>query len=192
MSQLTQAQIPTLHAAILANATALAFVNASNDFALKDWLNSPTTFVVWKSYTLTQDIQEAIVGANFTPVNPITGQGQDAANWMIACQGKQMNLQLVLGTSGTVATGKPNARAWLFDALTAVPSGKNVSNVMDGSTSNVGLANVKLICQRFATNAEKVFATGTGTSTTPGDLQFEYTFNTSDIPYVLERIILPS
>jgi hypothetical protein len=191
----TQAQIIAMHSAVLAQAaidTTLAAALAIGDETKgADWLNAPSTFVVWRSSTPVSDIQAAIVGANFTPVNPVAGAGQDAANWMIACQGKQMNLQLVLGTTGYVATINANTRAWLFDALTAVPSGKNVSNVMDGSTGNVGLAAVKTIIQRFATNAEHIFATGTGTAATPGDLNFEHTIQYAEMPYIMQRFPQP-
>jgi hypothetical protein len=47
MSTYTQAQIVAMHAAVVAEPTLAAAVAISNDPACADWLNSPSTFVVW-------------------------------------------------------------------------------------------------------------------------------------------------
>ena len=58
-------------------------------------------------------------------------------------------------------------RNGLQDALTAIPSG------VSGASQGAGWLNVKTVMQRFATVAEALYATGTGTALTPGSLVFE-------------------
>lgn len=178
---LTPAQITLLNTAVLAEPTLNGKVGV-DDGAVINWLNAVTTFVVWRTSTPVSDIQDAITWANFTPNNPAAGAGQDFANWALACQGKQFNLQNLLSASGGgVSTAKANIRAGLQDALTAIPSGTN------GANKSGGWPAVQLVIQRFATNAEKVLATGTGTSASPGDLGFDGTIQFSEINAIVGR-----
>lgn len=186
---LTAAQSALLHTAVLAEPTLVGKVGV-DDGAVMTWLNALTTFVVWRGLTPVSDIQNAITWANFTPPNPLAGAGQDAANWCLACQGKQFNLQNILaGANGFngVSTGKANIRAGLQDALTAIPAG-NAAGVMNGSLVGAGWLNVQTAIQRFATNAEKVLATGTGTTASPGDLGYDGNIAYSDINPIVGRV----
>ena len=145
-------------------------VGSENAHQVYLFLNSPSTFQVWRTTTPVSDIHDNISWANFTPTNPISGAGTDAANWMAQCGLKQMNLQnLLSGASfnGQINTKKPNIRAGFQDCLTNLPSGAA------GVARSGGWPAVQLVIQRAATFAEKQFATGTGTTALPGDLTFE-------------------
>jgi hypothetical protein len=134
---------------------------------------------------------DSVTWANYTPPAPGAGLGQDALNWIAHCGLKRDSLWAILSSGvGYVSSGKTNIRAGIQDAMTGIPAG-NLAGVMNGSLINAGFAATKLAMQRFATNAEKVFATGTGTSATPGDLVFERFIPWQDMPYIMQRQIQP-
>jgi hypothetical protein len=184
MSQLTRPQAVILRNAILADPVVSLQVGVA-DQPILDWLNALTTFRVWRTITPVSDIQDNIVWANFTPANPAAGAGTDATNWLLACQGKQFNLQNLLssgsGFSGGVSTNKPNIRAGLQDACTLIPSG------VAGATKTGGWTQIQLAIQRAATKAEQLLATGTGTQANPGDLGFDGNIQNSDLYIILNR-----
>ena len=127
--------------------------------ALSD--TSLQTYYVYNSKTSVDDVFNNVTWANFTPVNPAAGAGTDATNWMLACQGKQFNLQTLLTGRATIDATKANIRAGLQDALTNIPSGVN------GATKSGGWIGVQLILSRLATPLEQLFATGSGTQASP-------------------------
>jgi len=140
---------------------------------IRDWYNSSNTagFIVWKQQTPVAEIQDCVIWANFTPANPVTSLDaialQNTLNQLLACQGKQFNLQMLLsgsGMSSVVSTGKANIRVGLQDAASSIPSDINLG------TRAGGWAAIKAAIQRPATRIEKLFATGTGTSANPGDI----------------------
>jgi hypothetical protein len=142
---------------------------------IRDWYNKPNTsgYIVWKPTTPVADIQDSVVWANYTPTNPATGTDaialQNTIAQLMACQGKQFNLQMLLSVSGmnsAVSTGKQNIRAGLQDATSAIPSDVNLG------TKTGGWQSIKAIIQRPATRIEKLFATGAGTTTNPSDIVF--------------------
>ena len=170
---LTTAQANTLKAFILADATLNQIPHTTDGaYAIADALkvDASPDFFVWKTTTSISDIQDAVTWANFTPANPSAGAGQDFANWALACQGKQFNLQLLLGGSGfggAISTGKANIRAGLQDCTSSIPSDVN------GAIKSGGWANIKAVIQRKANILEKIFATGTGTTANPASLVVE-------------------
>jgi hypothetical protein len=176
MSALTSAQLVTLKANIAANvdSTFIALRNAGSTGDMANWYNVASSFIVWSTYTAVADINDNIVWANLTPVDaPDTTQ-----LWMnraLLCQGKQFNLQIMLGGLNVVNSSKTNIRAGLQDALTNVPSGTA------GALVSAGWVPVKTVMQRAATRGEAVFATGTGTSTTPGSLVYDGMISNYDI-----------
>ena len=164
---LTTSQIAALKAAIIADPN-LATAYANKDVrAIDTYLSGDSTFVVWKSTTPTAEIFDAITWANLTPNDSPDGT-QVWANRNLQCQSKQLNLQIMLQGQSQLATGKANVRGGLSDALSNVPSGAG------GALVNAGwLPGVKTAIYRFASLYEKIFATGTGTSGTPGNLVVE-------------------
>lgn len=172
---MTPAQLATLKTAILADPALVAI--GRNDTEMARVLNLPTTFMVWRSTTPADDVIDAILWDRLTPID--TPDGTAAQNGReLRCQTKQMNLQIILQGRENIATGRPNLRAGLTDALTNVPSGVN------GATQDagwLGAGRVKTVITRAATAVEKVFATGTGTLGAPGALVFEGTITVADI-----------
>lgn len=176
----TDAEILTLRATVSAEPSIQPCVTAGNDGCVAAWLNSPSTFVVWKTSVKKDVIFDAVVWANFTPNNPLAGAGQDATNWLMACQGKALNLQTLLNQDFIDAT-KLNVRAGLQDATTNIPSGAS------GASRSGGWTAINLAMQRNATIAEKALATGTGTTGSPGLLTFEGSVPDNSIYLILGR-----
>lgn len=174
---MTPAQLVVLKAAIAAE-TAPVFVAyraGGNTGEMADWYNLASTIVVWRSTTATSDVLNALNGANMTPVDVPDGT-QLWANRALACQGKQSALNVIVGGQTSVATGKANIRASLQDSLTNLPAG------VGGAMLGAGWAAVRTAIQRFATSAEKLFASGgAGTAASPSDLAFEGGITNSDV-----------
>lgn len=167
--------LPGLKAAVLASPD--LFAVGRNDTELARLLNLPSTFVVWRTSADADSVADAIVWANLTPLD--TPDSSAAfTNRALACQAKQINLQIMLQGRQTLPTGKPNFRQGLQDALLNVPAGANGA-LLDAGW--IGASKVKASISRFATVAEKIFATGTGTAPTPGNLVFDGLVSINDI-----------
>ena len=169
---LTTAQLQTLKAAILADNNLTAWVTAGSTYLIAQYLQTTaSTFVVWKTTTNVSDIYDAIQWANLTPTDAVPTDTQlNVEIWMarnLECQSKQLNLQIMLQGQMTVNSLKSNVRGGLQDALTNIPSGAG------GVIQAANWVAVKTAMQRFATKFEALYATGTGTATTPGALTLE-------------------
>ena len=184
---LTTQQKSTLQAVILADNAfnTLPHNEDSAGFIAKSFevLETPS-FQVWKTTTTASDIFDAVSWSNFTPSNPAVAvdalSAANVHNWLLACQGKQFNLQILLGSNnGLVSTGKANIRSGLQDALTNVPSGT------DGATKTGGWSNVQLVIQRNCNRLEKLFSTGTGTTASPASLVIEGKLSILDVMTVM-------
>jgi hypothetical protein len=180
---LTTAQKSTLKAAILASqdAAIVAAATARNDTELARLLNLPSTFAVWRSTTPADEVSDAILWDRLTPIDTPDGSAIQT-NRLLLCQSKQINLQVLLQGRETIGTGRPNLRNGLSDALLNVPSG------VGGATQDagwIGAGRVKATITRFATVAERVFATGTGTAGTPGVLVWEGQIGVNDVGEVM-------
>lgn len=171
---MTPEQLTTLKTAMLADINLTALVAANEHGAIAAYYNAPSTFVVWRSTTPLGEISDAITWANLTPND--TPDGTTA--WQcrsLACQGKQFNLQIIFGAQGIISTGKSNVRAGLQDALTNIPSGTAGAIVAAGWTT------VRTTMQRVVSKGEEVFATGTGTAGSPGNLGYEGNIGNNDV-----------
>ena len=193
---LTPAQLAALKANIAANTAQVGGVaiNAlpqtpDNAFAVAAWYNLEAAgpFVVWRDLPM-EDVLNLVTFANMTPLdavpsvtslpaNPTAAQNATYNNQVAAlhiwngranlCQSKQFNLQnLTLGRS-TAPMRRSVYRAGLQDCLTNIPSGAA------GATLAANWVGVRDGAKFNATNAEKVFATGAGTTAAPADLSFE-------------------
>ena len=172
---LTTAQYTALGTYIAAQGDMNTFPLGSDAaIAVAALFNQPSTFVVWATTTGADVMSDAIVWANMTPTDAPDGT-QAWLDRAMACQGKQFNLQLLLASRDRISTGKTNVRAGFQDALTNVPSGAG------GATVSAGWVTMKTVMQRFATRAESVFATGTGTAATPGVLVWEGNVGYQDV-----------
>lgn len=173
---MTPAQLITLKAAIAAETDPVfvGYRTAGSTGSMADWYNVPSTVVVWRSTTPTGEVFNSVTWANLTP-NDIPDGTLVWECRSLACQGKQFNLQTMLGGQQSVASGKVNIRNGLQDALTNVPAGAA------GALIGAGWLVVRAAIQRFATSGEKIFATGTGTAALPSDLGFEGSISNGDI-----------
>lgn len=175
---MTPAQILALHNKVIADPAALALIQARDTPALKDYLNATATpdFVVWRSSTEANVINDAIIWANLTPTDP-SDVTVLFTNRVLVCQAKQINLQILLQGQQSINSAKANIRTGLQDALTNIPSGTAGALMSAGWAGATG---VKAAMTRLATVAEKLAATGAGTAATPAALSFEGMLSDSD------------
>lgn len=150
---MTPVQLQTLKTAVLADQTLAAV--GRNDTELARLLNLPTSFVVWR----TQVSQDEIM--------------QNGFDWV-----RVDNLSI----------GKARIWEWLFDnAQRSInPSKTNVRAGIDeawkGTAADLAVrAAIYTHCKRFATRAEQILGSGTGTDATPGAMEFEGQISINDI-----------
>lgn len=185
---LTTQQLATLKASIAANAanvlingqaTAISAVPVSPDNAqaVADWYNQTAAgpHVVWRDLPM-ETVLGLVVNANMTPIDAIPTDTAAAdylqrnALWQarsLACQGKVLNLQALTAGRTTAPMKRAGFRAGLQDCLTNVPAGAS------GATLSAGWTGVRDAAKFSATNAEKLFANGTGSTGSPADLSAE-------------------
>jgi len=163
---MTPAQYTTLKSLADADQTASALIAQGNDIGLADWMNAPTSQYIWRQYTPADDVFDAIVWANLTPIDAPDGTAL-WTNRALLCQAKQINLQIMLQGKERVATAKPNIRNSLSDALLNVPSAAG------GATQGAGWPAVKAAISRIGTRAEMALATGAGTQASPSTPAWE-------------------
>ncbi len=170
---MTPAQYTTLKSLADADQTASALIAQGNDIGLADWMNAPTSQYIWRQYTPADDVFDAIVWANLTPIDAPDGTAL-WTNRALLCQAKQINLQIMLQGKERIATAKATTRAGLSDALLNVPSGAS------GATQSAGWAAVKSVISRIGTRAEMALATGAGTQGSPSVPSFDGTISAYD------------
>lgn len=153
---LTPAQIATLKTAINAETdpTFVALRNAGATGAMAEWFNQPhATFIVWKTQVGIVEIGNAIVSTELVGLTSINLQ----------------RLQTISDYSdGTLNPSLADRRA-AFDDVFSGAGGTNTR------------PRLLALWKRFATRGERVFATGTGTSASPGTLVFEGAITDADV-----------
>lgn len=154
---LTSAQLTTLKAAINAE-TDPAFValrTAGSTGLMAEWYNVDSTFIVWKTRVSVEEVGDAIKSGAIVGLTSL----------------KMQRLQLLTGdlSGGNINPSNADRRAG-FDAI--------FDGVGDEATTRTQLA---VLWKRAATRGEKVFATGTGTTGTPGNLVYEGSITDTDI-----------
>lgn len=163
---LSQPQLDQLRNAINADANLTAFVAAKDAQSIAAYLRGASTFSVYRTTTDVDSIFDAIQWVNLTPADNPDGTAA-FTNIALACQGRQFNIQTMLVGRTFINSSKNTVRKGLQDALTNVPSGAG------GALVNAGWSFVKQAMTRLANRYEAIFATGTGTSGSPGDLGVE-------------------
>jgi hypothetical protein len=162
-------RLTTLKAAIDADPVFSALPNSPDaNQAVADALNANASpdFTVWLVNVPVDTVLNQITFASMTPADAPDGT-QTWANRSLAAQGKQLNLQnLILGRA-SLPVGQANFRAALQDALTGLPTGAG------GAAIAANWVGVRTAIQRLATRAEKLFATGTGTTGSPANIVVE-------------------
>jgi hypothetical protein len=165
---MTPQQLATLKAYIDAQPEFAALTrNSDGAYAVAEAINQDeAAYFVWRDITSASDILDAIVWANLTPADAPDGTAT-FTNRALACQAKQLNLQILLQGREQLSTGRTNVRGALSDALTNVPAGAGGA-LLDAGW--LGAGKVKTAITRRATRFEKLYATGTGTTGTPAVL----------------------
>lgn len=154
---LTDAQLSTFKAAINAE-TDPAFValrTAGSTGLMAEWYNVDSTFIVWKTRVTIEEVGDAIKSAAIIGLTSL----------------KMQRLQLLTGdlSGGNINPSNADRRAG-FDA------------VFDGTGDDaVTRTQLAALWKRPALRGEKVFATGTGTTGTPGLLVYEGMITDTDI-----------
>lgn len=193
---LTPAQLATLKAHILANTTVIVGGqfggtqvkdvpnNGDGHHALAAWYNlaADPAFTVWRDLPM-ETVLGLITYANMTPLDAVPATPQlDVLVWTaraLSCQGKQFNLQnLTIGRS-TAPMKRTNYRAAMQDCLTNLPAGAG------GNLIAANWVGVRDAAKFPATNCEKLFATGAGTTNSPADLVFEGQLSPGDVSAAL-------
>lgn len=152
-----------------------------DDRVIVAFYNAPSNpaFYVWRSVVDTETIFDAIDWAKLTPADvATTGDSAQVAaaqtNWALQCQAKQLNLQIILQGRQTINATRLKVRQAFTDSLQNVPSG------VGGALNDAGWQTVKQALYRVATRAERLFATGTGTTGVPGLCVFEGSISLDD------------
>lgn len=158
--QLTTQQLSTLKALAQGDGTAAGYLANGQDIQLAEWFNGLTAEYMWRMTTNADDVADAVVWANLTPVDT-PDDTATYTNRALMCQAKQINLQILLQGKTKVASSKPNVRAGFSDALLNVPSG------VAGALQSAGWAGVKSAMSRLGTRAEMALASGAGTQAAP-------------------------
>lgn len=150
---LTEAQRTTLAAHIRANTdpNVVAALGIRNDTEMTRLYNLNSTFYVWRTSVPPEEYREAMT---WTEVDGLTAGKARIWDW------------ITQGMTAAINTSKLNVRQGLSDAWAA---------------NTTTRANLLVIAKRFATVAEQIFASGTGTVGTPGTLGFEGTITTEDV-----------
>jgi hypothetical protein len=150
---LTEAQRTTLAAHIRANSDpdVVAALAIRNDTEITRLYNLDSSFYVWKTSVEPDDYRSAIV---WTEVDTMNAGDARIWEWLTS------NMTLAIDASDT------NVRQGIADAFGA------------GTTTR---DNLLAAGKRVATIAEEVFATGTGTEATPGDLVYKGSISTNDV-----------
>ena len=189
---LTAAQLQTLKTALTTSTAVIAtgpfagvqvkdVPNSSDgNVAVSDWLNTPTSpaFVVWRDLDIAAMLS-FITFANMTPTDAVpTDTALSVAIWearSLACQGKQLNLQNLIISRTTAPMKQANYRAAIQDALTGLPAGAG------GAAIAANWVGVRDAAKGTATNGEKLYATGTGSTAAPADLVVEGRITPGDV-----------
>ena len=194
---LTAAQLATFKTNILANTAtipagqtwtgAFAGVQVKNvpnisdgNVAVAGWYNQTASpaYVVWRDLPV-ETVVNLITFANMTPLDAVpTTPDLTVQVWMaraMACQGKQFNLQNLINARSTAPMKQTNYRAALQDCLTNIPAGAS------GALLAANWTGVRDAAKFNATNAEKLFAAGAGTTAAPSDLAFEGAVTADDV-----------
>lgn len=150
---MTPAQLQTLKSAVLADPALVAI--GRNDTEMARVLNLPSTFVIWRTAVDQDEIM------------------QNGFDWVRV---------------DNLSVGKARIWEWLFDnPLRSInPSKANVRAGIDeawkGTAADLAVrAAVYVHCKRFATRAEQLLGSGTGTDAVPGLTAFEGLVSINDI-----------
>lgn len=161
MSHVTDAQILVLRTAILneVDAEFVGYRNNGQTGQMANWFNKDSTFVVWKTSVPISEIGDNIKATAITSLTAL----------------KLQRLQALTGDlSGGFVNPSIQDRRDGFD------------QVFDGTGADATTrTQLAALWKRFAKRGERLFATGTGTNVSPGNLVFEGFIDDYDISRAL-------
>ncbi len=182
---LTPAQQATLKANILAAGDTASLRDSPDgryEIARLYNLTAAPDFYVWRDLDA-ETVTDLITFASMTPADAVPTTPALTVDVYraraLACQGKQFNLQNLLIGRTTIRMKRTNTRAAFQDCLTNIPAGAA------GALISANWVGVRDAAKFLATRFERVFATGTGTFATPGDLVIEGTVSFGDVDAAL-------
>lgn len=169
---LTLQQRATLAADIISStdpAVVAARANPRNDTELTRLYNLPSTFIVWRTLVTESEITR--------------NTSAEATTW---------------SWTAYIARSQGERDAWarMFNGVQSVnPSLLNVRNafadIFSGAPGAAQRTHLQAVCKRPALRTEALFATGTGTTTTPGLLGWEGSITTEDMGKALNEAGVP-
>ena len=157
---LTSSQLQTLAAHIRANTdpVIVAALPLRNDGTIAEWYNVDSSFVVWRTRLTHEQARAAIIGGDgLAQLDNLTAGKRDSLFWTL---------------SGETDPSNAAQRTAINDLC---------------GTQNLLKAAILAAQKRLATRCENVFTTGTGTSQTPGNLDFEGLVLANDISTALNN-----
>ena len=160
---LTAAQQAALKADILADATLNAYPdNSDGAFAIAAAYSEPASpdFWVWRTAVTREDITDkaSVDGTTWSWPSFIARSGGEQAGWS----------EILAG--GTVNASLPNVRQAFADIFSG-----------GASSAPQQRAHLLAVARRLATRAEKLFATGTGSTGSPGTMTLEGNLSYQDV-----------
>jgi hypothetical protein len=147
-------QINALNTYATTDTESQACIAAGDDGCLYNRLNAASTFTVWRTRVEEQNIYQDS-GFNFSLVDGLTAGKRDEWN--------------LLFKTNSANPSRANIRAGFLDIWSGTAAKSAVNAV------------ILELSKRFATNAESVLATGTGSNASPGLLTFEGTISFQDV-----------
>jgi hypothetical protein len=157
---LTPIQLATLKAAILAETdpTFVSYRTAGANSAMSDWYNeaSGPAFVCWKASVPSGQIGKTV---NYVAVAAMTTANLERLNNFLGMNPSEFD------------PGRADIRAFMADTFSGALGGQ-------GQATRDAL---DAMYRRTVTRGEKIYATGTGTTATPGTLGYEGTISVDDI-----------
>lgn len=117
-----------------------------NDTFLQEWINSPSTFWAWRTLVTQDEIMQN--GFDWVQVDNLSVGKARIWEWLFMNQSRAIN------------PAKPNVRAGIAECWRGVAA---MTAVRDAVLAH---------CKKQISRAEALFATGSGTEQTPGDLVY--------------------
>ncbi|HEY9817690.1 MAG TPA: hypothetical protein V6D20_18075 [Candidatus Obscuribacterales bacterium] len=159
---LSDIQLTTLRAACFATPAAAAFfVNPGNAAGLRTYLNTASSFVVWRTAVLQDEIMQN--GFDWVRVDNLSVGKARIWDWLFDNEGRSINPSKANVRAGIQECWKGTAADLLVQAA-----------VLDH-------------CKRNATNAERLLGSGIGDAANPGLLSFEGDLSDVDAARLIYR-----
>ena len=163
---LSNEQLPTFRAAIDAETdpVMLARLNSGDLHGVADWYNEPGTFVVWRT-----DLSEEEIVSNTSAEDTVW----DWSLYISTSIAEKMAWERIFAGTGAINPSIDHVRA-------------GIGEIFSGPQYTAQRTHLLAMAKRNATRVEGLFATGTGTTITPGKLVYEGFINYRNVQKALE------